>query len=184
MLLLFKNPFFFFTQARFGRPNREPTLSSLRGCWTFKTVVSLHVAEATLSSLRARRTLSNLWWKCKFYASPKQPSRHFVPFSSLRARRTLKTVAKCKFYTCRSNLLVTSCSIGRSKLWWHVNLSVWPRNPFVTSWSHRTSKTLVKRWFLYAASCRRCRSLVLHIFAQAAVAKRTFRNIWLHAAVR
>ena len=30
--------------------------------------------------------------------------------SSLRARRTVKTVVKCKFYTSPSNLLVTSCS--------------------------------------------------------------------------
>ena len=42
---------------------------------------------------------------------------------------------------------------------------------------------MVKRWFLYAASCGGCHSLVSYIFAHATVAKRTFRIFWLRAAV-
>ena len=86
-----------------------------------------YVAEATLSSLRARRTPKTVV-KCKFFTLPKQPSRHFVlvgrpklwlinanslcaraTFSSFRARWMSKTVVKCKFLSWTGNPFVTSC---------------------------------------------------------------------------
>ena len=105
------------------------TISSLRACWTLKTVV-----------------------ECKFLTSPSNPfvtslktvvkcnsCARRATFSSLRVCRTRKNVVKCKFLSSPSDPLVTSCvsdavkwaffrlaeqplrhfvRVGRSKLWY------------------------------------------------------------------
>ena len=54
--------------------------------------------------------------------------------SSLRGRRTPKTVVKCKFITSRAQPSRHFVLIGRPKLWWNANLSRRRSNPLVTSW--------------------------------------------------
>ena len=83
------------------QPSRHFVLVGRSKLWN---AIILHVAEATFSSLRARRTLSNLWWNA---ASPKQPSRTFGEMQILHAPKqpsrdfvldgTFKTVVTCKF---------------------------------------------------------------------------------------
>ena len=66
MLLLFKISSLFFRRVGLvGRGGRQPSHHFV------------HVAEVTLSSLRAHRTPKTVV-KRKFFRLPKQPSRHFV----------------------------------------------------------------------------------------------------------
>ena len=65
-------------------------------------------------------------------------------FSSLRARRTSKTVVKCKLSRSRKQPSRHFVLVGRPKLWWNANL---PRARATLSSfrAHRTSKTAVNQ---------------------------------------
>ena len=167
LLLLFKNLFLFFLRGASseGRAGRQPSRHSvLVGRSKPQRNANFSRAEAIFSSLRARRT-SKTVAKRQFLTWSEQPSRHFVLVgrsklwrnATLSVRlnaksesRTSKTVAKRKFAPSTGNPFVTSCLLD--------------------------VLTVVRRWFLYAASCRGRRSLVSCIFAFVAVTKRAFRN--------
>ena len=147
-------------------------------------MVSLHVAEATLSSLRARRTFKAV--KCN--NSTRRRSNLLVTSCSSDA---LKFVVKCS---------VAEATFSDVQKCGEMQILHAPKQPSRDFVLDGTFKTVVTCKFVCVTTkpfrhfvvtsdvqncgktmifvCRRrCRSLVLHIFAQAAVAKRTFRNI-------
>ena len=156
--------------------DRWAALSSLRACWTIKTVVKRKCLRSPSDPLITSRTLKAAV-KCKFFRSPSA-------LSLLRARRKLETVVIWNFGGPRLAAHIATCRIH--------------------FWARPSSKTHVSR-FRTARRCSDMRILIwldepsrrtswvdrtelwrnaffLKIFARAAVAKRPFQNFWMHAA--
>ena len=130
-----------------------------------------------------------LWWNANFTHVPRNPLVTscssdaqncgemrilHMSLSSLRARRTSKTVAKCKILWVVARPYRCFVLIGHPKLWWNANF-YFDRATLSSLRAGQTSETVVKWWF--------CMPLDSYILAHAAVAKRAFWNFGWHAVV-
>ena len=88
-------------------------------------------------------------------------------------RRTPETVVNCKFSGRSRNPFVISCSSDVQNCG-EMQLSYVVRATLSSLRAGRTSETVVKRWFFYAAGDCRRHALISYIFAHAAVAKCIF----------
>ena len=130
----------------------QATLNAKSDCRTPKTVVKYKFSRLPKQPLTQKVIVGRpkLWWNANSLCAR-------ATLSSLRARRTSKTVVKCKFRARRCNPFVTSC------------------------WSdvRNCGKTMI---FYAAGDCRR-HALISYNSAHAAVAKRAFWHFGWHAAV-
>ena len=116
-----------------------------------------------------------LWWNANFHVAQ-------ATLNAKSDRRTPETVVKCKFSGSSRNPLVASCSSDVQNCG-EMQLSYVVRATLSSLRAGRTSETVVKRWFFYAAGDCRRHALISYIFVHAAVAKRTFWSFGCHAAV-
>ena len=117
-------------------------------------------------------------------------SRRETTLSSLRARRTPKTVVKCNnFSRCRSNLLVTSCSSDAQNCG-EMQIHELPEATLSSFRAYRTPKTVVKRKFFrlpkqpsrhFVLVGRPCKTVVNSLCARATFS--SFRARWMSKTV-
>ena len=116
-----------------------------------------------------------LWWNANFHVAQ-------ATFNAKSDCRTPETVVKCKFSGRSRDPLVTSCSSDVQNCG-EMQLSYVVRATLSSLRAGRTSETVVKRWFFYAAGDCRRHALISYNFTYAAVAKRAFWHFGWHAAV-